>query len=128
MWYLSSSIKDQTIIPSIGRSSLNHWTIREVPLAGDFSGFFQRLQAKNIFKYLLEKYHLWICQAHPSEKLPYLLLIYFWFFLSSKIHERSRSMVDKLKATNMRESRDEMTIFWKHFSLQEPMEMIKLEC
>lgn len=32
------------------------------------------------------------------------------------------------EVTNTRESRDEMTIFWKDFSLQEPMEMIKLEC
>ena len=31
------------------------------------------------------------------------------------------------EATNTRESRDEMTIFWKDFSLQEPMEVIKLD-
>ena len=31
MWDLSSLTRDQTHTPCIGRRSLNHWTIREVP-------------------------------------------------------------------------------------------------
>ena len=30
-WDLSSLIRDQTHIPSIGRQVLNHWTTREIP-------------------------------------------------------------------------------------------------
>ena len=31
MWDLSSSTRDRTCTPCIGRQSLNHWTAREVP-------------------------------------------------------------------------------------------------
>ena len=31
MWNLISLTRDQTLTPSIGRQSLNHWITREVP-------------------------------------------------------------------------------------------------
>ena len=31
-WHLSSPTRDQTCSPCIARQSLNHWTMREVPL------------------------------------------------------------------------------------------------
>ena len=34
MWDLSSTTRDQTRIPCIGRQILNHWTTREVPTEG----------------------------------------------------------------------------------------------
>ena len=74
MWYLSSRIKPSPL--ALEGQILTIGPLGEVLLAGDFSGLFQRLQVKNIFKYLLEKYQLRFCQAHPSEKLPQLLLIY----------------------------------------------------
>ena len=33
MWNLSFPTRDRTHVPCIGRSSLNHWTTREVPLS-----------------------------------------------------------------------------------------------
>ena len=37
MWGLSSSTRDQTHIPCIGRWILNHWTTREIPPSGILS-------------------------------------------------------------------------------------------
>ena len=49
------------------------------------------------------------------------------FFCLPKYMKEAGLWLTNSEATNMRESRDEMTIFWKDFSSQEPMEVIKLD-
>ena len=91
MWDLTSSNRDRTHTPCIGRLSCNHWTTREVPLFILFPNRFSiyRLMS-NGGKEQNKQTKKPACSYPKVEHFPGRRERYQWFLKSPKAHHRIR--------------------------------------